>query len=246
MNKNKPPAHFASKYFDDIDELSETDNYFLPVIKDASEVIDFKQSSVLDVGCGTGIFLSSVIAAGCENCFGVDGPSEYAKRAISRGYKDVCIVDDLNNSPLPFSKESFDFVLCKDVFEHLLNPIYVLNGINRVLKEDGLFLFHVPNHFPLYGRLKFLFTNNIDTFSFFKAESRWTFPHIRFYEYSDCMSTLSQHGFIVERDLSFHFPAIPVFSRIKVLRPIMKYLVKKFPNQFAAGFTFLLSKKPGE
>jgi len=246
MKNNNPPVHFASKYFDDIDELSESDNYFLPVIKDVSKVVDFKNSSVLDVGCGTGIFLSPVIAAGCKNCYGVDGPSEYAERAINRGYKDVSIVDDLNNSHLPFSKEYFDFVICKDVFEHLLNPIYVLNGINHVLKEDGFFLLHVPNHFPLYGRLKFLFTNNIDTFSFFKAESRWSFPHIRFYEYSDCINILSQHGFTLVRDLSYHFPAIPVFSRFKVLRPIMKYLVEKFPNQFAAGYTFLLSKKSGE
>jgi len=40
--------------------------------------------------------------------------------------------------------------------------------------------------------------------------------------------------------------AFSIFSRFKILHPFMKYLVRKFPNQFAAGFTFLLSKRVRE
>ena len=242
MSSEKIKTHFAKKYFDAIDELPEAENYFTPVLAEVEKVIDFRAARVLDVGCGTGLFLKPLIDAGCTECYGVDGPTEFASRAISRGYKDVQFVTDLNNSQLPFSDESFNLVVCKDVFEHLLNPEYVLIEIQRVLKKDGLLLLHVPNHFPLYGRLKFLFTNNIDTFSFFKNESRWTFPHIRFYEHSDSLRVLANHGFTLVSDLSHNFQALPLLSRFSVFHSIRKYLVTNFPNQFAAGFTFLVKK----
>ena len=108
MAKGPNNAHFASAYFDDIDELSEVDNYFVPVLQEVAATVDFKAAHVLDVGCGTGLFLSPVISAGCVNCYGVDGPSEYADRAIRRGYKEVRVVADLCDTPLPFDDDQFD------------------------------------------------------------------------------------------------------------------------------------------
>jgi SAM-dependent methyltransferase len=235
-------VHFSGKYFEEIDQIPEQDNYFTPVLRDVLMVIDVKKSSVLDVGCGTGLFLTPLISQGCTRLYGVDGPQEYTGRAIQRGYKEVSVIEDLNTSLIPSDNESFDLVVCKDVFEHLLNPTHALTEINRVLKKDGLLLLHVPNHFPLIGRLKFLFTNNIDTFHFFKEESRWTFPHIRFYEHRDSLQVLASHNFSLVHDLSYHFQAIPFLSRFKVLQPLRKFIVKHFPNQFASGFTFLLKK----
>lgn len=235
-------AHFAGKYFEEIDQISEQANYFTPVLREVLLKVDVKNASVLDVGCGTGLFLKPLIVAGCTQLYGVDGPQDFTGRALSRGYKEVSEVADLNISPLPGANESFDLVVCKDVFEHLLNPTHALSEISRVLKKDGLLLLHVPNHFPLIGRLKFLFTNNIDTFSFFKEESRWTFPHIRFYEHRDSLQVLVAHNFSLVLDLSHHFQAIPILSRFKLLQSFRKYLVGHFPNQFAAGFTFLVKK----
>lgn len=235
-------AHFAGKYFEEIDQISEQANYFTPVLREVLLKVDVKNASVLDVGCGTGLFLKPLIVAGCTQLYGVDGPQDFTGRALSRGYKEVSVVTDLNISPLPGANESFDLVVCKDVFEHLLNPTHALSEISRVLKKDGMLLLHVPNHFPLIGRLKFLFTNNIDTFSFFKEESRWTFPHIRFYEHRDSLQVLAAHNFSLVLDLSHHFQAIPILSRFKLLQSFRKYLVGHFPNQFAAGFTFLVKK----
>ena len=243
MSDDEMKSHFATKYFDEIDEISEDENYFTPVLRDVALEIEFKAARVLDVGCGTGLFLKPVIDAGCTQCFGIDGPSEFAPRAIARGYKDVQFVADFNSSVFPFGDGDFDLVVCKDVFEHLLHPTFALREIWRVLKPNGLLLLHVPNHFPLYGRIKFLFTNNIDTFSFFKNESRWTFPHVRFYEHGDSLSVFETQGFVLVRDLSCHFPAIPLLSRFGILKSALRRLAAIFPNQFAAGFTFLLKKQ---
>ncbi|MEO8172307.1 MAG: methyltransferase domain-containing protein [Sediminibacterium sp.] len=234
--------HFETKYFDDIDTISENDNYFLPVLKDVASAIDIKTAKVLDVGCGTGLFMSPLIKWGCTEMYGVDGPTDCADRAIKRGYKEVKFVNDLCVDRLPYDDNSFDLIVCKDVFEHLLDPVHSLKEINRVLKTGGHLLLHVPNHFPFYGRLKFLFTNNLDTFSFFPGSSRWEFPHIRFYEHADSIKLLGKEGFSLDRDLSIHFPVIPVLVRFSFFKSFCRSLVAKYPNQFAGGFTFLLRK----
>ena len=235
-------SHFSSRYFEEIDDISEHDNYFTPVLRDVLIQVGARDMRALDVGCGTGLFLKPLVDAGCTELYGVDGPHGFTDRAIRRGYREVAVVADLNSSPLPGTTASFDLVICKDVFEHLLNPTHALSEIGRVLKKDGFLLLHVPNHFPLIGRFKFLFTNNIDTFSFFKDESRWTFPHVRFYEHSDSLRVLAEHGFSLVLDLSYHFQVIPVLSRFRLFPALRRYLVNHFPNQFAAGFTLLVRK----
>jgi len=240
MTKSK--IHFEDKYFDDIDSISESENYFLPVLEEVKRKVDFETAKVLDVGCGTGVFLLPVVLWGCNELYGVDGHTSVAGRAIRRGFRDVVAVEDLSSSSLPFSDETFDLVICKDVFEHLVCPEFTLREIRRVLKKGGLFLLHVPNHFPLYGRLKFVLTNNLDTFNYFPDASRFNFPHIRFFEHSGFLTTCCQNGFSLESDLSYLFPAIPLLFRFKVLHPLLRKLVSRFPNQFAGGFTLILKK----
>lgn len=234
--------HFDSKYFDDIDTIPEGDNYFLPVLKELAQKVPLQQSEVLDVGCGTGLFLSPLVKWGVKGLYGVDGHNDYTDRAIARGYIEVKSIKDLCSDRLPYEDARFDLVISKDVFEHLLDPVHALLEVKRVLKPGGMFLFHVPNHFPLWARIKFMFTNNLDTFSFFPGESRWTFPHVRFYEHQDSMRLLQREGFSLHADMSHHFGIIPVLGRFPLFRSFCKNLVRKYPNQFAGGFTYLLRK----
>jgi SAM-dependent methyltransferase len=44
----------------------------------------------------------------------------------------------------PFEDESFDSVICNQVFEHVFNPDDFLGEINRVLKDNGRLLMTVP------------------------------------------------------------------------------------------------------
>jgi len=246
MNKNAKKTHFEEKYFEEIDKVAENNIYFIPILNIIKNYLDLRNDQILDVGCGTGIFLSYLINRGAINCYGVDGDSNYYNRALKRGYQDVKIVNDLNYDILPFENGTFDLVFCKDVFEHLLKPIHTISEINRVTKNNKYLLLHVPNHFPLYSRFKFIFTNNIDTFHYFKNESRWTFPHIRFYEYADFINILKKNNFDLVLDLSYHFPVIPILSNIKILNKFIKYLVNRYPNNFAGAFTLLLKKNDNE
>lgn len=240
MPKKPDSQHFANGHFDSIETLSEKENYFTPVLREVASYLKFDKVKVLDVGCGTGLFMKTLIDAGCTECFGVDGSHGHIQHALKRGYKEIRLVDDLSTSVLPFDDATFDFVVCKDVLEHLLHPLHVLAEIKRVLRKEGLLLVHVPNHFPLYGRIKFLLNNNIDTFSFFENETRWTFPHIRFYEYNDFIEQLQLNGLEPIKNLSGYFALMPVVQRLPIFKGLVKRLANNYPNQFSNAFTILL------
>lgn len=53
---------------------------------------------------------------------------------------------NIEKEPLPFPDERFDTVVITEVVEHLLmDPVYAMNEVNRVLKPGGKVLFSVPN-----------------------------------------------------------------------------------------------------
>ncbi len=53
---------------------------------------------------------------------------------------------NIENTPLPFPDEAFDFVLLSEVIEHLIaSPVFALREIKRVLKKDGAFILTTPN-----------------------------------------------------------------------------------------------------
>jgi len=247
-DSNKKPAggepskeHFPSKYVDDIAKISTCGNYFSPVWQDAINRIG-KIEYMLDVGCGNGIFSSEAKRlSGCE-LHGVDG-SEYAiQQARNIGFESLALVTDFNTDRLPFADAHFDFCLCKDLLEHLLRPDFVLGEIYRVLKPGGHLLVHVPNHFPLYGRLKFLCTNDIDTFHYFPGATRWDFPHIRFYTFESLLALVTLKGFRVISNLSHHFSAIPYGRYLLPFPAMRRWITGKYPSQFAEGLTLLVQK----
>lgn len=234
------PEHFSAQYIDDIAKVGIGANYFSPVWEEAVSLTG-KVEKMLDIGCGNGIFAAEAKAmTGCK-LYGVDGSDYAIQQAQSVGFESLSLIKDFNIDPLPFAAEQFGFCLCKDLLEHLLWPNFVLKEAHRVLKPGGFLLVHVPNHFTLHGRIKFLFNNNIDTYGYFPAAKRWNFPHIRFFTHESMVELLGLEGFEVAQDLSYHFAAIP-FGRLIPFRSFRKKLVNRFPSQFAEGFTFLARK----
>ena len=231
--------YFSNRYIDGI-EVSE--NYFIPVWRDVFSYVN--PDTIVDIGCGSGKFSSFLVEK--HNCFliGIDGSSYGLKKAKAKGFHETFLVNDFSCDSLPLESSQYEFVVNKDVLEHLLDPMFMLREINRILKSDGMLLLHVPNHFPLSGRIRFLFNHNLDPFGFCMGAKSWENPHIRFFTYADLMEMLSINGFKIVKNLSHHFPAIPFLQkfpdnlRIKTLN----YLTQRFPSQFCCGFTILAEK----
>ena len=231
--------HFDNKYIDDIDEKI-GDNYFSPVLDHVLDQIQV--NDICDIGCGNGIFTSDIKQKVDCTLIGVDS-NKYALEMASRlGFDRLIHVDDFTKDQLPIDDASVDFVICKDVLEHLIDPGFLTNEISRILKPGGHFLVHVPNHFPIWGRLKFLLTNNIDTFSYFPESNRYDFPHIRFFTLSSMNNLLNTSGFEPIENLSFFFAQPPLLHR---LMPIWfrKLIAKISTDNFSEGVT-ILARKP--
>lgn len=100
-----------------------------------------KDVRILDVGCGTGAFLSRLNSLGFKNIAGCDGYEYDEMRASGVAFKKA----DLN-SELPFANGSFDIVTAIEVIEHLENPRRLVREVNRVLKPGGLAIVSTPNN----------------------------------------------------------------------------------------------------
>lgn len=219
------------------------DNYFIPVWKDVLKEI--KPKVIVDVGCGNGVFSAYLLKEYDCSIIGMDGNQYALNKAMEKGYQKTLLVNDFSNDVLPLESHQYEFAINKDILEHLLDPMFLLREINRILKIGGMLLVHVPHHFPLYGRLKFLIKNDLDPFGYSSPNTKpWEYDHIRFFTYKSFTEMLSVAGFAVEKDFSYHFASSP-FSRkpVKGLgKKIINTLAKKYPSEFCCAFTVLAKK----
>ncbi len=233
------PEHFSKQHLDEIRGNPEN-NYFTPVINEILEHVEVHQD-ICDVGCGNGVFSAALKQLIDCRLVGVDGSSYALQQAEACGFDELHLIDDFSTSRLPFGDDAFDLILNKDVLEHLLHPEILVSEISRTVRSGGYALIHVPNHFPLAGRIKLLFHNTIDPFDFFPDARRWNFPHIRFFTMRDLSDLFRQYGFEVASDMSSLFFHAGRFNRL-IPRFLQRQLCRRNPDAWAEGFTILFRK----
>ena len=110
----------------------------------------WNERKLLDVGCGTGMWLRAAAELGAVPV-GID-ISEVALRACRRSLSSA----ELYCGPaeyLPFRDQEFDFVSCLGALEHFADPKVTLHEMVRVAKRSADFLLLVPNAHFLPRRL---------------------------------------------------------------------------------------------
>ena len=88
-----------------------------------------KNHSMLDYGCGNGLFVRYLQKLGFTNCYGYDpyaDKNEFGNDAI------------LQQAP-------FDYILLQDVIEHVEDPRELLSKLDGLLKPNGYILIGTPN-----------------------------------------------------------------------------------------------------
>ena len=109
---------------------------FLPVIKEGPNV-------VLDLGCGTGRMGQALLEMNkASEIIGVELNREPAEEA-EKSY-DVVYKNNIEHLSLPYVNY-FDYVLCGDILEHLVDPWLMLARINVMLKKNGELICSIPN-----------------------------------------------------------------------------------------------------
>jgi SAM-dependent methyltransferase len=142
--------------------------------------------SVLDVGCSAGFFLSTLRDAGVKDLVGIDPAMEATQ--VARSLFDLDVLKAQAETFAEYDK--FDLVCLMAVFEHLLEPWGLLNGVARQLKPGARVLIEVPDA----GAFDRPGTNGpLEPFGEFSNE------HINFFSIGDIRRLAHSVGLEVER-----------------------------------------------
>lgn len=106
---------------------------------------------VLDLGAGEGAMCQRLLEAGYD----VSACDLFPHMFCCPGIE--CRKVDLMES-LNYEDESFDFVLCIEVVEHLESQLAMFKEVSRILAPGGVFMFTTPNISSFKSRLSFLFS----------------------------------------------------------------------------------------
>lgn len=102
---------------------------------------------VLDLGCGRGLFLEALRAAGIEAC-GIDLSAEAVEECRGKGFTALYRGDALQvTESLAAKGEQYDGIYCSHLIEHLpvSTAIALLRNAQRLLNDGGLLIIVTPN-----------------------------------------------------------------------------------------------------
>jgi SAM-dependent methyltransferase len=169
-------------------------DYFSLIRTDISFLLPDNANNILDIGCGQGstlLWLKNIF--NCRLTCGVELTKNAS--AIARLRADYIVQGNIETIELPFKKNSFDLILCLDIFEHLIDPWNLVKRIAFVLKPGGCLIASIPNikhHSVLLPLL---------------LEGQWNYTyngildktHLRFFTRKTAISLLNSNGLYVEK-----------------------------------------------
>lgn len=202
--------------------LDTANNSLLNVL---SENLEGKK--ILELGCGKGMLLSELKKRKAI-VSGIEISNENVRECKKKGLN--VLKSDLNNL-LPFKDNEFDIVLSVQVLMHLFNPLFSLKEMARVSKK--FVALNIPNHLWYRFRLKMLFGSFPEVFGGTKG-------HVRLFNYALTKKMLRNAGLEIEKQ---GFTGSIPLSRFFPFKEKIDSLIKKRPELFATGFTFLCKKK---
>ena len=111
-----------------------------------------KGVKVLDVGCGTGGFCIAALKESAD-VFGIDKDSKAIeicrlKASIHSIPLEHFQVSTAEN--LPFKENTFDFIFCNSVLEHVNDVAKTISEMLRVTKQHGILFIKFPDYRSIY------------------------------------------------------------------------------------------------
>ncbi|MBX9977177.1 MAG: class I SAM-dependent methyltransferase [Alphaproteobacteria bacterium] len=161
-------------------------------------------ASFIDIGCGRGEFLTGFDELGFK-VTGVD-VSPAIHDLSHRFSVSQC---DFENEPLSYPDNSFDFLLCKSVVEHLHYPEKLMDECFRILKPGGKAVFMCPSWIHTYWGPFYIDHTHVTPF---------TLPSLtQLLELSGFNVTYADH--FVQLPILWKMPFLKILSDITALLP---------------------------
>jgi 2-polyprenyl-3-methyl-5-hydroxy-6-metoxy-1,4-benzoquinol methylase len=185
-------------------------SYYQNVRSDLAEYVEKGNHRILDVGCGAGYFGEYLKQQGCASeVVGIEINIIAAEEAITK--LDHVLCANLNQTSVidvlkDFDKASFDYIVCADVLEHLIDPWEVLAQLVSYLKPNGRLVVSIPNvrHWSVW--LPLIFQGHWE----YREAGIMDRTHLRFFTRVSAIELLNRAGL----DVATYYPLIGGKSRL--------------------------------
>jgi SAM-dependent methyltransferase len=146
----------------DYDPIYDNSLYFSPtfqkysegVARDLVERYDLHGKDVIEIGCGKAEFLAQVCALGNNRGTGFDPSFVPSNVNLEVGQGMAVILDFYSER---YAHCAADFIICRQVFEHIANPRLFLESVRRAFarNSDGALFFEVPSASYIFQKQSF-------------------------------------------------------------------------------------------
>ncbi len=135
---------------------------------------DARGKSIIDVGCGTGVYITNLGQKGAKSVLGVDfseGMLRIAGERIKKlNLEKTCSLRRANFLELE-TPEKFDYSIAMGVFDYLPDPVTFLNKLKSV--TTGKVIASFPSHSLIRGplrKLRYILTSRGNVYYYSKAD----------------------------------------------------------------------------
>jgi len=188
----------------------------------AKKYFSCEKPSLLDVGCGTGGFLSFAASKGFIP-FGFDA-SKAQVEYTQKQYPNARFANTFAeySKKMGESELKYDVITLWDVLEHIRNPSEFLKNASEFIKPEGYLFVSVPNGGAIYWKIKI--------YSLFgKRPELIPWEHVFYYSTRSLKMSLEKAGFSVKKIGSVVCYPRP-FSVFEILRRIGFFCLGLYPK----------------
>lgn len=183
------------------------------------EYVDMQNISLLDIGCGGGLFLNlikesggRVIGAELNNSRAYYASNKYGLEIIKKPVEDKYWIENY--------KEGFDVVTLWDVIEHVNYPYKTLKSSKELLKVGGLIAIDTPcrnSFYYRFGMFTYLITKGKYPTLLNAMYSNHQYGHKQIFSMQELKGMFEGIGFEILRSEKFHELSFPYSFYLKKL-----------------------------
>lgn len=193
---------------------------------------------VLDVGCGQGHITHQLNTAFPDlEISGID----YSLTAIeyaNRHFQDIDFaVGDAYH--LPYTSDYFDAVVCNNLWEHVPDPIRMLNAIKRVTRPGGYLIISTPSRYRITNLLRVIVGKPV----IFQSSK-----HITEYSVGQVSEQLTSGGYqlndIISSPIKYDMNTFKQRIIFMIIYPLVKWWLQRMNSHHSLESTvFFLARK---
>ena len=117
--------------------------YFAQERREMLKYIPLQSKTILDIGCGEGLFGGIVKKRNLSEVWGVELDANIGKKACN--ILDKVIIGNILNIAPEIPNNYFDCIVLNDILEHLVDPYSLLVELKNKINQNGIIVCSIPN-----------------------------------------------------------------------------------------------------